>query len=103
MLPNQVRQNAFNLCRSRRERDHWLVFIAKANSALYSKAFTFIPFAGLMISAYAKAGQVLDDDSYTDRALQTVQFLRAHMFRSASGVLLRSCYTSADGDTVTQM
>ncbi|KAI0227359.1 Spermatogenesis-associated protein 20 [Lamellibrachia satsuma] len=57
---------------------------------------------GLMISAYAKAGQVIDDDSYTDRALQTVQFLRTHMFRSASGVLLRSCYTSADGDTVTQ-
>jgi len=57
---------------------------------------------GLMISAYAKAGQVLGDDSYTERALQAVQFLRAHMFQSASGVLLRSCYACSSGDTVTQ-
>ena len=63
-------------------------------------AISCCTFTGLMISAYAKAGQILNDHSYTERALLAVRFVRTHMFKS--GVLLRSCYASASGDNVTQ-
>jgi len=56
---------------------------------------------GMMISAFAKAGQVLDDAVYLQRALEAIQFVQRELYRtnlSASadgGKLLRSCYVDS--------
>lgn len=47
---------------------------------------------GLMISGFAHAGAVLQEKSYIERATHAACFLRKHLFHSASGRLLRSCY-----------
>ncbi|KAL5018576.1 hypothetical protein ScPMuIL_004298 [Solemya velum] len=57
---------------------------------------------GLMISAYARAGQILNDDTYTTRAVKAAEFLRLHMYLQDKRVLLRTCYSGADS-TVTQI
>ncbi|XP_067672484.1 spermatogenesis-associated protein 20-like [Haliotis asinina] len=59
---------------------------------------------GLMISGYARGGQVLGDTQYTTRAVKAAEFLQTHMYRGDTGVLLRSCYTShEDGvDQITE-
>ncbi|XP_041363382.1 spermatogenesis-associated protein 20-like isoform X2 [Gigantopelta aegis] len=57
---------------------------------------------GLMVSGFARGGQVLQDSSLTARAIKAAEFLQSHMFLSDSQVLLRSCYTSQD-KTVTQI
>ncbi len=60
--------------------------------------FLFSP--GLMISAYARAGQVLSDPEYTKRAIQGVDFIRNHMYKSESGILLRSSYVGSNQEVV---
>ena len=52
---------------------------------------------GLMISAYAKAGAILGDETYIQRALQTVAFIREHLCDEVNGELLRSCYVDENG------
>ena len=45
---------------------------------------------GLMISAFARAAQVLDDTGYLDDSRRAADFLRRHLYREADGILLRS-------------
>lgn len=55
-----------------------------------------------MISGYAKAAEALGNESYKERAVQAVEFIKSHLYNNDSKTLLRSCYTAANGD-VTQM
>jgi len=56
---------------------------------------------GMMISAFAKAGQVLGDTLYLQRALEAIQFVQKELYRAdfsaatVSGRLLRSCYVDS--------
>lgn len=52
---------------------------------------------GLMMSALAKAGVILEESAYVDRAVRTAEFVRKHLFDVESGRLLRSCYRGRDG------
>jgi len=45
---------------------------------------------GLMIGAFARAAQILDDESFLTAAQQAADFLKANLFDAASGELLRS-------------
>jgi uncharacterized protein YyaL (SSP411 family) len=45
---------------------------------------------GLMIGAFARAAQILDDDSYLTAAQRAADFLKANLFEASSGELLRS-------------
>ncbi|CAI5765940.1 spermatogenesis-associated protein 20 isoform X1 [Podarcis lilfordi] len=47
---------------------------------------------GLMISGFAQSGAILGKREYTDRAVRAASFLRHHMFSTATGKLIRSCY-----------
>ncbi|XP_064613333.1 spermatogenesis-associated protein 20-like isoform X2 [Liolophura sinensis] len=57
---------------------------------------------GLMISGFAKAGQVLDNPEYLSRAVQAADFLYQHAFVKDKGRLLRTCYTG-EQSTITQI
>ena len=56
---------------------------------------------GMMISAFSKAGQVLDDASYLQRALEAVQFVQRELYQrdslaaAVSGRLVHSCYVDS--------
>ncbi|XP_069785510.1 spermatogenesis-associated protein 20 isoform X4 [Narcine bancroftii] len=52
---------------------------------------------GLMISGFARAGAVLGEKAYIQRAAQAAAFVREYMFNSESGRLLRSCYPGSEG------
>src|ERR1700730_4913327 len=45
---------------------------------------------GLMISAYARAAQILDEPHYADNAAQAAKFLRANLYDNKSKLLFRS-------------
>ncbi len=45
---------------------------------------------GLMISAYARAAQVLDDSSYLESAIRAAIFLREHLYDSSRKILYRN-------------
>jgi len=55
----------------------------------------------MMISAFAKAGQVLEDVSYLQRALDAIEFVRRELYQMSSSAaavsdrLLRSCYVDS--------
>ncbi|CAH1795622.1 unnamed protein product [Owenia fusiformis] len=53
---------------------------------------------GLAISAFAKAGAVLGQIEYIERATEAARFLQQHMYNSETGVLLRSSYVDQDGN-----
>ncbi|CAH0564649.1 unnamed protein product [Brassicogethes aeneus] len=55
---------------------------------------------GLMISGYAKAGFVLKDQSYIDRATQAANFIREHLYDEQEKTLLRCCYKGDDEQVV---
>ncbi|KAJ8957411.1 hypothetical protein NQ318_004891 [Aromia moschata] len=55
---------------------------------------------GLMISGFAKAGFVLKDQSYINRAIQAASFIRKHMYNEENKELLRCCYKGEDGQIV---
>src|SRR5437660_6808240 len=44
---------------------------------------------GLMISAYARAGQVLDEPRYVETATRSARFLRTHLYEEKSNLLFR--------------
>ncbi|XP_078081451.1 spermatogenesis-associated protein 20 isoform X2 [Mustelus asterias] len=52
---------------------------------------------GLMISGFARAGAVLGEKVYVQRAARAAAFLRERMFDSGSGQLLHSCYRGEEG------
>ena len=54
--------------------------------------------AGLMVSGFARAGQVLQAPEYTARAIKAASFIRQHLYDTSTGRLLRSCYRNKDGD-----
>ncbi len=45
---------------------------------------------GLMISAYARAGQVLDEPRYVETATRSARFLRTHLYDEKSKLLFRN-------------
>jgi uncharacterized protein YyaL (SSP411 family) len=45
---------------------------------------------GLMISAFARAYQVLEDEAYLQTSRNAAEFIRQHLWRAEDGVLLRS-------------
>jgi uncharacterized protein len=45
---------------------------------------------GLMISAYARAAQVLDEQRYIENATRAANFIRKHLWDDSSGILFRS-------------
>ncbi|KAM9715705.1 spermatogenesis-associated protein 20 isoform 2-T3 [Menidia menidia] len=47
---------------------------------------------GLMLSAYARVGAVLEDEALLERAVQAASFLREHLWDAEQQALLRSCY-----------
>ncbi len=49
-----------------------------------------------MISAFAKAGTVLMENTYVERAAKAAEFVRQHLYDPESGRLLRSCYRGAE-------
>lgn len=56
---------------------------------------------GLMISGLAKAGFVLKDQIYIDRAIKAASFIRTHLFNEDGKTLLRCCY-KGENETVVQ-
>lgn len=50
----------------------------------------------MMITAMARAGVVLGDDKYTQRALEAAAFIKTHLYED--GKLLRAAYAAKDGD-----
>ena len=52
---------------------------------------------GLMISAYARAAQVLDEPRYLESATRSAQFVRAHLWDDSKKILYRS-YRGGRGD-----
>uniref|UniRef100_A0A146KV46 Spermatogenesis-associated protein 20 n=1 Tax=Lygus hesperus TaxID=30085 RepID=A0A146KV46_LYGHE len=55
---------------------------------------------GMMISGYSKASCVLDDPSYSNRAVKAANFIKEHLY-TPEKKLLRSCYTQ--GSSVKQI
>lgn len=51
-----------------------------------------------MISAFAKAGTILAEDTYVERAVKAAEFVRQYLYDPKSGHLLRSCYRSTTQD-----
>ena len=49
-----------------------------------------------MISALAKAGAVLNEPSYVERAVKASHFIRQHLFDAQKKRLIRSCYRGVD-------
>ncbi|XP_073998384.1 spermatogenesis-associated protein 20 isoform X2 [Rhodnius prolixus] len=56
---------------------------------------------GLMISGFAKAAFVFNDESYKKRAIAAVEFVKKYLYNPINKRLLRSCYTQ--GGTVSQL
>lgn len=52
--------------------------------------------SGLMISGFAKAGQVLGNSNYVQRATGAAKFARQYLYDNNSKLLLRSCYKGQD-------
>ncbi|KAK3738729.1 hypothetical protein QZH41_018106, partial [Actinostola sp. cb2023] len=57
---------------------------------------------GLMISGFARAGQVLGEDVYTKRAVKAADFIRNNLYDKDTKELLRSCYRE-NKDEVSQI
>ena len=53
--------------------------------------------AGLMISGFAHAHQVLGDPAYLERATAAAQFVRTHLYNPEKGVLIRNAYRDNNG------
>ncbi|KAJ8923165.1 hypothetical protein NQ315_001719 [Exocentrus adspersus] len=55
---------------------------------------------GLMVSGFAKAGFVLKEQAYIDRAVQAAAFIRKFLYNEEDKSLLRCCYRGDDGEIV---
>lgn len=56
---------------------------------------------GLMISGFAKAAFVFNDETYKKRAIAAADFIKKYLYNPINKKLLRSCYTQ--GGTITQL
>ncbi|XP_022091414.1 spermatogenesis-associated protein 20-like [Acanthaster planci] len=102
-----VTANSFNLDEASTERA-----LSKARGILYDERLkrpkphlddkVLTSWNGLMISGFAKGGQVLGDLAYTTRAVQAASFIKENLFNTQTGCLVRSCYTDEQGE-VTQI
>ncbi|KAK5640835.1 hypothetical protein RI129_009382 [Pyrocoelia pectoralis] len=57
---------------------------------------------GLMISGFAKAGFVLKNQSYINRAISAANFIRKYLYNETEKTLIRCCYKGDEGE-VTQI
>ncbi|KAG8195374.1 hypothetical protein JTE90_001391 [Oedothorax gibbosus] len=57
---------------------------------------------GLMISGFARAAQVLQDEKYVESAMRAARFVRKYLYNEESNCLLRSAY-KGENDTVAQI
>ena len=64
------------------------------------RVFPSLLSAGLMISGFARAAQILDDVTYLDRAVRAAQFVRSHLYKVETGVLIRNGYRDDSGCVV---
>lgn len=64
------------------------------------RVFPSLLSAGLMISGFARAAQILDDATYLDRAVRAAQFIRTHLYKVETGVLIRNGYRDDSGYVV---
>ncbi|RZC33509.1 spermatogenesis-associated protein 20 [Asbolus verrucosus] len=55
---------------------------------------------GLMISGFAKAGFVLKNQDYINRAILAANFIRKYLYNEENKTLLRCCYKGEDGQIV---
>lgn len=55
---------------------------------------------GLMISGYAKAGLVLKEQQYINRAILAANFIKKYSYCDKENLLYRSCYVGADKEIV---
>lgn len=55
---------------------------------------------GLMISGFAKAGFVLKDQSYINRAILAANFIKKFLYTEEAKTLLRCCYRGDEGQIV---
>ncbi|CAG0902761.1 unnamed protein product [Darwinula stevensoni] len=55
---------------------------------------------GLMVSGFVRAGQALDDESYIERGLKALKFLKKHLYNPETETLLHSCYRGSEKDVV---
>lgn len=53
-----------------------------------------------MISGFAKAGFVLKDQNYIDRAVKAASFIRTNLVNEDGKTLLRCCYKGDNGEIV---
>lgn len=49
----------------------------------------------MMLGAMARAGVVLGDKAYIERAIQAAEFVKTYLYKD--GLLLRSAYSMEDG------
>ena len=52
---------------------------------------------GLMISGFARAAQVLQDSAHLDRAVAAAHFIKQHLYKAETGVLVRNGYRDSNG------
>lgn len=55
---------------------------------------------GLMITGFAKAGEILKSQEYIDRALKAANFVKQHLYIESDKTLLRCCYRSPENQIV---
>jgi uncharacterized protein YyaL (SSP411 family) len=55
---------------------------------------------GLMISGYAKAGFVLKDQEYINKAILAATFIKKFLYSEEDKTLLRCCYRGEEGKIV---
>lgn len=55
---------------------------------------------GLMISGFAKAGFVLKNEAYINRAIQAANFIKKFLYDHDNKILLRCCYKGENEDVV---
>jgi uncharacterized protein YyaL (SSP411 family) len=54
-----------------------------------------------MISGLSKAGSVMGDKGYINKAEQAASFVQEHLYNTGSNSLLRSCYSDS-GEGIVQ-
>ncbi|XP_070580989.1 spermatogenesis-associated protein 20-like isoform X2 [Ptychodera flava] len=55
---------------------------------------------GLMMSGFAKVGQVTGESEYTERAVKAANFIKEHLYDEKTGQMLRICYAGEPGTVI---
>lgn len=56
-----------------------------------------------MLSGYAKAAQVFQDDKYKMRAVQAATFIKKYLWLENAKELLHCCYVDEKSENIVQM